>query len=391
MDATTEDENAVLAFYTKYRAAMDARLPLNTAQAGGANGAPSSEAGAAEDAPASKPSGTSGASRVKEYLAAKREAEAQAATAIQRKRAKVVKSAGGILVSKELNKTSFPASGIKWSTDWDSRVADGPLLIDMDDFALDQNQTLVMRLTVPQDSTTWALSICPNQHEEFMNVLFHFNPRQRERGGTLVQNERVSSRWSAAERTPLEYFAPLFGRTFDLAVQVNEDGFHTAIDTKYAATFMHRSPIDSWSRTGPLVLEVPHTDDYGNPETLIVHQIWWGKKPAIPGLPKKDEYLAPVGEVTAPTGLQGETSIHVSGLPGTPEDGDATAHEAAVKEELQDMFAPYGVVSIKMFLERGGYGFVNIRDPVKASEALQMLDGTKLLGSKISLSRARGR
>ncbi len=78
----------------------------------------------------------------------------------KRRRANVVKNSGGILVSRELNKESFPVEDIIHSQDWDSRASSKPLTLPLDNFGLDdedQNQTLVMRITVPKDSTTWAI------------------------------------------------------------------------------------------------------------------------------------------------------------------------------------------------------------------------------------------
>jgi hypothetical protein len=68
----------------------------------------------------------------------------------------------------------------------------------MDSFALDNKQTLVLRLTVPDDSLTWGLSICPEDHEDFKYVLYHFNPRKKEKGGILVQNDRIDAHWNQA-------------------------------------------------------------------------------------------------------------------------------------------------------------------------------------------------
>ena len=67
------------------------------------------------------------------------------------------------------------------------------LVYDMQNFGVNAKQTLVMRVTVPEASTTWALNICPPDHKEFSNVLFHYNPRKSK--GHLVQNNRVAGRW----------------------------------------------------------------------------------------------------------------------------------------------------------------------------------------------------
>ncbi len=252
----TEEELKLTSFYSKYKSAMDSLQPTQSVE----GRKPTGEAKEASHLNISS-GDIKGASRVKRFLESKRylmmgsllccvsfhitpspmpvhsvvlikKREAQTVESepmLKRRRAKVVKNSAGILVSRELNKESFPAADMVRTEDWDSRTAQKSLSLPLENFGFNdgQKQTLVMRITVPKDSTTWAIkyaitatittycaflcytyiqnkrSICPRKHEDFMNVLFHFNPRQREKGGTLVQNDRRDSTWRTAEKLSL--------------------------------------------------------------------------------------------------------------------------------------------------------------------------------------------
>eukprot|EP01084_Bolivina_argentea_P164384 285781_1 len=390
----TEEELKLTSFYKKYKSAMDSLQPSQSVEG-------RKPTGVAKETPRfniSSEEDLKGASRVKRFLESKREAHTvESEPMLKRRRAKVVKNSGGILVSRELNKESFPAADIVRAQDWDSRACQKSLILPLDNFGFDdegQKQTLVMRITVPKDSTTWAINICPRKHDEFMNVLFHFNPRQREKGGTLIQNDRKASTWKNAEKLSLKYLPALFGRTFDFAVQVNEDGFHTAVDTVYATTFLHRTLLHELEDPNSMILQVLCTDDYGNPEAIVVHQIYWGHKPAIPGLPTIGEEgfhntFTP-SSVCDPSALENITDLHIRNLPQPGEGVSLHVHKKLLTETLSDTFAPYGVESVKVF-PNGGYGFVNLRDPVMANRAMAQLDGCELEGSMISISKAVGR
>jgi hypothetical protein len=58
----------------------------------------------------------------------------------------------------------------------DPPLDDDPPELEEDEEGL--KQTLVVRMTVPQTSDKWGISICPKDHNNFTNVLYHLNPRQ---------------------------------------------------------------------------------------------------------------------------------------------------------------------------------------------------------------------
>lgn len=53
------------------------------------------------------------------------------------------------------------------------------------------HETLVMRVTVPPHSQSWGVNICPKEHSDFAEVLFHFNPRRR----FVAMNNREDNVW----------------------------------------------------------------------------------------------------------------------------------------------------------------------------------------------------
>ncbi len=81
-----------------------------------------------------------------------------------------MKNSSGILVSRELNKESFPVEDIIRAQDWDSRTSENYLTLPLDNFGLDdetQKQTLVMRVTVPKDSEMWAIKyVCQLSNQQ---------------------------------------------------------------------------------------------------------------------------------------------------------------------------------------------------------------------------------
>lgn len=58
------------------------------------------------------------------------------------------------------------------------------------------HETLVMRVTVPSHSQSWGINICPEDHHDFREVLFHFNPRRR----FVAMNNRVDKVWGQQVR-----------------------------------------------------------------------------------------------------------------------------------------------------------------------------------------------
>lgn len=122
-----------------------------------------------------------------------------------------------------------------------------------------------------------SINIAGPDHNDFDSVLFHFNPRQFERGGQLVINDKQSGIWGQAINLPLSQVPLMFGQTsITLQIQITGDGFDIFIEDKHCARLEHRKELPS----GPcsLFLQFPSSDDYGSPENWIVYKTWWGNK-----------------------------------------------------------------------------------------------------------------
>lgn len=71
--------------------------------------------------------------------------------------------------------------------DWSPKLTTGPLRLLLPNFALDQNQTLALKLTVVPSGGRWSLNICPERDWDGFDVFMHFNPRYKT--GDIIQND----------------------------------------------------------------------------------------------------------------------------------------------------------------------------------------------------------
>jgi hypothetical protein len=93
--------------------------------------------------------------------------------------------------------------------------------------------------------------------------LFHFNPRQHERGGQLVINDKQDLIWGQAIALPLSQVPLIFGQTsVTLQIQINGDGFDIFIEDIHCARLEHRKELPS--KPCSLFLQFPSCDDYGS-------------------------------------------------------------------------------------------------------------------------------
>jgi hypothetical protein len=113
-------------------------------------------------------------------------------------------------------------------------------------------------------------------------VLFHFNPRQRERGGQVVINDKQQGIWGQGINIPLSQLPLMFGQVAcTLVIQINGDGFDVFLEGVHCARLEHRKQLPSGKFS--LFLQFPSTDDYGSPEVWTVYKVWWGNKSNMTG------------------------------------------------------------------------------------------------------------
>ena len=154
---------------------------------------------------------------------------------------------------------------------------DGAFSVDLENFdpnklnSPSSNNTLAIKFQAPADAKRFSLNIASTaDRDTFESVLFHFNPRQHERGGQLVVNDKNDGIWGQAIAIPLSRVPLLFGQTAcTLIIQVHGDGFDIFLEGQHCARLEHRQELPSSN----LVLQFPSTDDYGSPENWVVYKV----------------------------------------------------------------------------------------------------------------------
>ena len=160
---------------------------------------------------------------------------------------------------------------------------DGAFLVELDNFDIGKasdgrgNNTVAIKFSAPGDSKRFSINIAGPDHDDFDSILFHFNPRQFERGGQLVINDKQTGIWGQAVNLPLSQVPLIFGQTsITLQIQITGEGFDIFIDEKHCARLEHRKELPS--KPCSLFLQFPSSDDYASPENWIVYRTWWGNK-----------------------------------------------------------------------------------------------------------------
>lgn len=142
------------------------------------------------------------------------------------------------------------------------------------------NNTLAIKFMAPSESKRFSINIAEEDNDDFDSVLFHFNPRQFERGGQLIVNDKQEGVWGQAVAVPLSQVPLMFGQqSCTLVVQINGEGFDIFVNEKHCCRLEHRKELPTTNTK--LVLQFPSTDDYGNPEDWSVYKVWWGNRPIM--------------------------------------------------------------------------------------------------------------
>jgi len=142
------------------------------------------------------------------------------------------------------------------------------------------NNTVAIKFLAPSDSRRFSINIAASNHSNYDSILFHFNPRQFEKGGQLVINNKQEGMWGQGLNVPLASVPLMFGQVSStLVLQITGDGFDIFLEGKHCARLEHRVPLPS--KDSSLVLQMPSTDDRGKTENWTVYKVWWGHKPLM--------------------------------------------------------------------------------------------------------------
>jgi hypothetical protein len=238
---------------------------------------------------------------------------------------------GAIIFPSETNK------GPTWSPPAGAlNPNDEALVFDLEGFDMAKatsgtgNNTIAIKCNAPQDSKRFSINIANPDNQEFDSVLFHFNPRQFEKGGQLVLNNKQEGMWGQAVNVPLSRIPKIFGEQSSTVIfQIHDEGFDVFIEDQHCARLEHRDEVKSGSK---LLLQFPATDDRGKPESWSVYKVWWGKKKIM----AKDD-LTDVYGVNAYIGMHPK-KLFVKGLPMVTTDAEVELRRA----QLERAFRKYG-------------------------------------------------
>ena len=168
-------------------------------------------------------------------------------------------------------KIVFPVGDQPWwkPPDGAAHPNEGAFLVELEDFDISKasngkgSNTIAIKFNAPSDSKRFSINIAGPNNDDFNTVLFHFNPRQRERGGQLVVNAKDKGIWGQAIALPLNQVPLIFGQSsITLQIQINGEGFDIFIEDQHCVRLEHR--IELPDKPCSLFLQFPSTDDYGS-------------------------------------------------------------------------------------------------------------------------------
>ena len=253
---------------------------------------------------------------------------------------------------------------------------DGCLELDLNNFdptnnfANNNNNTLAIKFHAPRESSRFSINIAtpPNNQNGYNSILFHFNPRQFQRGGQLVINNKDESMWGNDLSVPLSTLPLVFGKAAcTLIVQINEEGFDVFVEGVHCARLEHRMALPKVK--GSLCLQFPASDDYGNPEDWEVYRVWWGHK----------DSMAAGKDLSGVAGVNIYSSVHpkklfVSGLPKIHSDPEMDLRRAELERAFRKYGGPNGAVFVSVQKD-STFAFVEVASEQQADLALVEMAG----------------
>ncbi|TMW69604.1 hypothetical protein Poli38472_001760 [Pythium oligandrum] len=311
---------------------------------------------------------------------------------------------GEIRINGGRSSIQLPVESFLRNEDWDSGTGSA-LEITLPEAAFASNNTLIIHATMPARSMRFCFNI--STQTSMMSgapypgtVLYHFNPR-RQRGGMIIQNSNIDGRWGCSQ--PLARCPITFGEPFTLRLTIVPSGFLVFLEEVFQDEFKHRVPIREGEN---LVLTAPTRDENGNPEGVIVHNVWWGhaEPPAnIDTLRRGFPNSGPGGyQRGGQRGYDGGGGYRGGGGGGGGGGGPGPGrfhpnpHPFEVyvgnlppgtsREELSFLFQYLGYETVRITAR--GFGFVTLRSAEDMSRAVEDLDGREFNGMKLKVSVA---
>ncbi|KAL7526074.1 hypothetical protein ACHAXR_003149 [Thalassiosira sp. AJA248-18] len=242
---------------------------------------------------------------------------------------------------------------------------DGCLELELPDFdaatTSTGNNTIAIKFKAPEESKRFSINIATPHHDGYNNIRFHFNPRHYQKGGQLVINDRKESMWGNDLSVPLSTLPLMFGvQACTLIVQINEEGFDVFVEGQHCARLEHRTMLPKGK--GPLFVQFPSSDDYGNPENWLVYRVWWGRKASM------------AKDLNGVAGVNIYDSVHpkklwISGLSKLRSDPEVDLRRAELERAFRKYGGPSGAVLVSVQKD-STFAFVEVASEQKADLAL---------------------
>lgn len=226
------------------------------------------------------------------------------------------------------------------------------------------NNTLAIKFQAPAESERFSINIATSdrENERYDDILFHFNPRQFQKGGQLVINDRQETRWGNDISIPLSTIPLIFGAKSGstLIVQINTEGFDVYVDGVHCARLEHRVKLPDSVGVGgqrhlpSLRLQFPSSNDYGDPENWLVHRVWWGYKPAM----FDESTLDRIPGVNIVSAVH-PRKLFISGLSRLFTDPEIDLRRAELERAFRKYGGPTGAVAVSI-QKNSGFAFVDV-------------------------------
>jgi hypothetical protein len=242
------------------------------------------------------------------------------------------------------------------------------------------NNTLAIKFHAPQESSRFSINITTPSHKSagYNSILFHFNPRQFQRGGQLIINHKEENHWGNDLAVPLSTLPLVFGKVAcTLIVQINEVGFDVFVEGVHCARLEHRMALLPTMKNnkggggglGSLCLQLPASDDYGNREEWEVYRIWWGHK----------ESMVNTNDLSSVAGVNIYSSVHpkklfITGLSKVHSDPELDLRRAELERAFRKYGGPNGAVFVSVQKD-STFAFVEVASEQQADLALVEMSG----------------
>ena len=112
----------------------------------------------------------------------------------------------------------------------------------LSEFSYNDKQTLALKLTIPNNSNSWSINICPAKDYHNNNIFLHFNPRYNKKH--LIMNDKQGTWGEGKKKTFTDIHTSknngILAKEIDLIIQIRPDGFYIFANNIFNSFFYHR-------------------------------------------------------------------------------------------------------------------------------------------------------